>query len=104
MIFSYSLQNLEVDNAGKRSSRSPSPQKDGGTNSERRVSPSANGEYILQAGKLITMGLEYEKKGGVEEAFDLFKAGVDVLLSGVQSENWSWLITVTTCDVSIYLW
>ena len=62
-------------------SKSPSPQKD---ESGRRIVPSANGEYVLQAGKLITLGLEYEKKGDIEEAFDLFKAGVDVLLSGVQ--------------------
>ena len=55
--------------------------------SERRSSPSIEtGAYIVQAGKLITQGLEYEQLGELDEAFDLFKAGVDVLLNGVQSE------------------
>lgn len=62
--------------------------------SERRLSPSSSSafsvsseaSYVVQAGKLITQGLEYEAAGQLEESFDLFKAGVDVLLSGVQSK------------------
>ena len=46
---------------------------------------SNNGEYIIEAGKLISQGLEYEKMGAMEDSFSLFKTGVDVLLSGVQS-------------------
>ena len=58
----------------------PSPQQ--------RLSPvqSASSAYVLQAGKLIKQALAYEGSGEYEEAFDLFKAGVDVLLNGVQSE------------------
>ncbi len=54
----------------------------------RRVSPSAQREsaYAVQAGRLIAQALEYESLGDYEEAFDLMKAGVDVLLNGVQSE------------------
>ena len=64
--------------------KSQSPQL--GAN-ERRSSPSIEtGAYIVQAGKLITQGLEYEQLGELDEAFDLFKAGVDVLLNGVQSK------------------
>ncbi|XP_011408795.1 PREDICTED: arginine/serine-rich protein PNISR-like, partial [Amphimedon queenslandica] len=61
---------------------------------ERRLSPSSssssslssNGAYVVQAGKLITQGLEYESTGQLDESFDLFKAGVDVLLNGVQTD------------------
>lgn len=59
---------------------------------ERRLSPSSSsslsstGAYVVQAGKLITQGLEYESTGQLDESFDLFKAGVDVLLNGVQSK------------------
>ena len=61
---------------------------------ERRLSPSSsssssvssNGAYVVQAGKLITQGLEFESTGQLDESFDLFKAGVDVLLNGVQSQ------------------
>lgn len=68
---------------GSQHNPSISPHKSGG---ERKTSIPNDGAYIVQAGKLITQGLEYEKLGQVEEAFDLFKAGVDVLLNGVQSK------------------
>jgi len=42
---------------------------------------------MVQAGRLITQALGYEGTGDYEEAFDLYKAGVDVLLNGVQSER-----------------
>lgn len=67
-----------------KGSRSPSP----ASRSKRQGSPltgSANA-YILQAGRLIKKGLEYESSGEYQEAFDLFKAGVDLLLNGVQSK------------------
>lgn len=62
-------------------SRSQSP-------SHRRGSPISEekGLYVVQAGRLIKQALSYEKNGEYQEAFDLFKAGVDVLLNGVQSE------------------
>lgn len=41
---------------------------------------------MVQAGRLINQALGFEQKKEYEEAFDLFKAGVDVLLNGVQSE------------------
>ena len=41
---------------------------------------------MVQAGRLIKQALSYERKAEYQEAFDLFKAGVDVLLNGVQSE------------------
>ena len=41
---------------------------------------------MVQAGRLITQALAYEGSGDYEEAFDLYKAGVDLLLNGVQSE------------------
>ena len=41
---------------------------------------------MVQAGRLIKKALSYEKNAEYQEAFDLFKAGVDVLLNGVQSE------------------
>ncbi len=77
------LQNLSVYYNKDVQRKSPSPQKEGGSYKGGHI-PSANGEYILQAGKLITLGLQYEEKGDIEESFDLFKAGVDVLLNGVQ--------------------
>ena len=48
------------------------------------------GAYVVQAGRLIKQALSYERNAEYQEAFDLFKAGVDVLLNGVQSE---WFIT-----------
>ena len=70
--------------AGSRpSSRSPSPGR-------QRGSPSSLGEkgaYVVQAGRLIKQALSYERSAEYQEAFDLFKAGVDVLLNGVQSES-----------------
>ena len=42
---------------------------------------------MVQAGRLITQALGYEGTGDYEEAFDLYKAGVDVLLNGVQSKG-----------------
>jgi hypothetical protein len=44
------------------------------------------GAYVVQAGRLIKQALSYERNAEYQEAFDLFKAGVDVLLNGVQSE------------------
>ena len=71
----------------RQSSRSPSPGR-------RRGSPSVGekGAYVVQAGRLIKQALSYEKNAEYQEAFDLFKAGVDVLLNGVQSE---WFIPCT---------
>jgi len=59
------------------------------------VSPSVQREsaYAVQAGRLIAQALESESQGDYEEAFDLMKAGVDVLLNGVQSE----LVPSTCC-------
>ena len=49
------------------------------------------GAYVVQAGRLIKQALSYERNTEYQEAFDLFKAGVDVLLNGVQSEyNYLW--------------
>ena len=42
--------------------------------------------YVVQAGKLISQALQFEQDKDYKEALDLFKAGVDVLLNGVQSE------------------
>ena len=42
---------------------------------------------MVQAGRLIKQALSYERNAEYQEAFDLFKAGVDVLLNGVQSEE-----------------
>ena len=50
------------------------------------------GAYVVQAGRLIKQALSYERNAEYQEAFDLFKAGVDVLLNGVQSE---WVIPRT---------
>ena len=58
----------------------------------RSPSPSAGSAhsdevaYIVQAGRLIRQALDLEQKREFEEAFDLFKAAVDILLNGVQSE------------------
>jgi DICT domain-containing protein len=68
-------------NSSQQRSRSISPRSKG-----RSVSPN-DGGYVIQAGKLITQGLEYEKAKQLEESFDLFKAGVDVLLNGVQTDT-----------------
>ena len=61
-------------------SRSPSP-------SATSPAPSEEVAYIAQAGRLIRQALQYEQEREFEEAFDLFKAAVDVLLNGVQSEE-----------------
>ena len=60
-------------------SRSPSPST-GSAHSEEVA-------YIVQAGRLVRKALQYEQEREYEEAFDLFKAAVDVLLNGVQSEE-----------------
>ena len=65
-----------------RSSRSPSP-----SSHPSSSSPSNKTAYIVQAGRLIRLALQYEEGEEYEEAFDLFKAAVDVLLNGVQSES-----------------
>ncbi len=65
-------------------SRSPSP--------GRKKGP----DYIAQAGKLITTALSSESSGDYQAAFDLLKAGVDLLLNGVQSE----CMQCTVCAVS----
>lgn len=72
---------VPVHTGSRRGSRSPSP-------AQRHSSPSASdkGAYVVQAGRLITQALAYEGSGDYEEAFDLYKAGVDLLLNGVQSE------------------
>ena len=41
--------------------------------------------YIEQASLLITKAIQLESQEDYHEAFDLFKAGVDLLLNGVQS-------------------
>lgn len=68
-------------NRSTRSSRSPSPSV-----VSTGPAPSDNAAYIVQAGRLIRLALQYEGEQEYEEAFDLFKAAVDVLLNGVQSE------------------
>ena len=77
------------------SSQTPSPLPHRRTSSPsssprpRRPSPSAEREaaYVVQAGRLISKALVFEREKEFDEAFDLFKAGVDVLLNGVQSEG-----------------
>ena len=66
-----------------RSSRSTSPSGSAPSGS----APSDKVAYIVQAGRLIRLALQYEEEREYEEAFDLFKAAVDVLLNGVQSEG-----------------
>ena len=55
----------------------------------------------MQAGRLIAQALEFESQGDYEEAFDLMKAGVDVLLNGVQSkfrlESGTYVHTLDEC-------
>lgn len=53
----------------------------------RQSSPEESSAYIVQAGKLISQGLQYESSKEYQEALDLFKAGVDVLLNGVQCKS-----------------
>ena len=80
---------LERRDNSARSSRSPSPSP---SPSSRSSSTAAGGKagrsaaYIVQAGRLIQLALQYEEETEYEEAFDLFKAAVDVLLNGVQSK------------------
>ena len=62
-------------------SRSPSPSPSVGSAHSEEVA------YIAQAGRLIRKALQFEQEREFEEAFDLFKAAVDVLLNGVQSEG-----------------
>lgn len=76
-----------IDSVGRRghstrSSRSPSPSM-----ASTGPAPSDNVAYIVQAGRLIRLALQYEGEQEYEEAFDLFKAAVDVLLNGVQSKR-----------------
>ena len=67
-------------------SKSPSPFSETSPR-DRRTSPSGeSGDYVVQAGKLISQALQFEQDKDYKEALDLFKAGVDVLLNGVQSE------------------
>lgn len=70
-------------NALTTESRSPSP--------SRKKGP----DYIAQAGKLITTALRSEFCGDYQAAFDLLKAGVDLLLNGVQSECVLFVLCVT---------
>ena len=72
-------------------SRSPSP--------GRRPPPAKVGgaDYIAQAGKLITAALKCESQKDYQEAFDLFKAGVDLLLNGVQSTSVCVCMCVCVC-------
>ena len=73
---------LPIYTGSRKSSRSPSP-------GQQYTSPSLRNQkaYMVQAGRLITQALGYEGTGDYEEAFDLYKAGVDVLLNGVQSKG-----------------
>ena len=97
------MSDANKNSQDKRRSKSVSPQREHERVRERRPSPtvSSNGAYIVHAGKLISQGLDFEKKGDLEEAFDLFKAGVDVLLSGVQSESCFHSNLVTSHEASI---
>ena len=63
-------------------SRSPSPP-------QREANPHIKDKnaYVIQASKLISRALQYEQEGEYQEAFDLLKAGVDLLLNGVQSKG-----------------
>ena len=89
---SSSRRDIERDgsqqHSGSRQNHSPGPQT--GSYHERHPSPSSSpsegSDYIVQAGKLITQGLQFEQSYDYQEALDLFKAGVDVLLNGVQSK------------------
>ncbi len=79
-----SMESLgSVGKRRKTKSRSPSPATQSKQGSPL---PSSKSAYIVQAGRLIKKGLEYERSGEYKDAFDLFKAGVDVLLNGVQSK------------------
>ena len=76
---------LERRENSVRSSRSPSPSSQSSSAAAGDKS-SRSTAYIVQAGRLIRLALQYEEDTEYEEAFDLFKAAVDVLLNGVQSE------------------
>ena len=67
-------------NQSLRRTPSPSMASTGSAHSEEVA-------YIAQAGRLIRLALQYEQEREYEEAFDLFKAAVDVLLNGVQSKD-----------------
>ena len=90
--FSLSPSSIDFETDGHRQlasegkSKSPSPFSDTSPR-DRRTSPAVDsGDYVVQAGKLISQGLQFEIDKDYKEALDLFKAGVDVLLNGVQSE------------------
>lgn len=80
---------INIPNDQSHVRRSPSPSM-ASTNSAH----SEDVAYITQAGRLIRMALQYEQQREFEEAFDLFKAAVDVLLNGVQSKE-------ITCHVTV---
>lgn len=82
-FLSFLPSSLTVSQPG---SHSPSPSP---SSHQRRPSPSAKRDaaYVVQAGRLISQALTYEKEEEFEEAFDLLKAGVDLLLNGVQSKS-----------------
>ena len=75
-----SLGSLGRKSGSRTNSRSSSPAP------HQRGSAADQGAYVVQAGRLIGKGLEFERSGEYQEAFDLFKAAVDLLLNGVQSE------------------
>ena len=90
--FSLSPSSVDLETDGHRQlasggqSKSPSPFSETSPR-DRRTSPSGeSGDYVVQAGKLISQALQFEQDKDYKEALDLFKAGVDVLLNGVQSE------------------
>lgn len=90
--FSLSPSSIDLETDGHRQlaiegkSKSSSPLSETSPR-DRRISPSGDsGDYVVQAGKLISQGLQFEIDKDYKEALDLFKAGVDVLLNGVQSE------------------
>ena len=64
---------------------------------------------MVQAGRLIAQALAYEGSGDYEEAFDLYKAGVDLLLNGVQSK-FAYILRgcICTCNTRLlhleFLW
>eukprot|EP00731_Ephydatia_muelleri_P027712 Em0019g585a len=77
-----------IDSQGRKvqgsnsNSRSPSPP-------QREANPRIKDKnaYVIQASKLISRALQYEQEGEYQEAFDLLKAGVDLLLNGVQKSS-----------------
>ena len=102
--FSLSPSSIDIETDGHRQlsggqrSKSPSPLSESSHN--RRTSPSSSdtSDYIMQAGKLIAQGLQFEQDKDYKEALDLFKAGVDVLLNGVQSK----CCIINCCATTVY--